>query len=61
MAGGLTPYDIKVIREEGEDTRRELERVRKELKDSNKILSDILVQLMLLVDQGKPRKRIGPM
>ena len=57
----LTAFDIKVIREEGEDTRRELEKVRSELRDSNKILSNILVQLMLLVDQGKPRPHLGPM
>ncbi len=58
---GLSSYDLEVIREEGEDTRKELEKIRKELKDSNRILLEMLTELKLLVDQGKPRKRLGPM
>ena len=49
----MDSYDLKVIREEGEDVRKNLDRIREEVRDSNKTLNSILIQLMLINDNLK--------
>lgn len=44
----MDEYDLKVIREEGEDTRKEIEKVRTELKETNRYLQNILIELIKL-------------
>ena len=41
----LDSQDIKVIREEGEDIRRKLDDIYNELKETNKLLRDILSEV----------------
>ena len=42
----MDEYDIKVIREEGEDTRKELEKLREEVRETNRLLRDILTEII---------------
>lgn len=42
----MDEYDIKVVRQEGEDTRHILELLRKDLKETNRFLQNILIELM---------------
>ena len=44
----MDDYDLKVIREEGEDTRKKLDEIRNELKNTNHYLQNILIELMKL-------------
>jgi len=42
----MDEYDIKVIREEGENTRKELERLHNEVREINILLHSILNELI---------------
>ena len=50
----LDKYDMKMIREEGEDTRQKLDQVIEGIKESNRILTNIYIELIKLNAQEKP-------
>ena len=45
---GLTLYDLTVIRDEGNDTRREIKKIQETLKETNDILMSIIKELVKL-------------
>jgi len=50
---GLSSYDVKVIRQEGDDTRKQIKVLQADIRTSNNILSAILTQLNILNERMK--------
>jgi len=57
---GLKPYDIEVIRQEGEDTRAKIELLRSDVKDIRDLLRSILTELIKINVNTTKRPMIGP-
>jgi len=57
---GLNQYDIKVIRQEGEDTRAKIELLREDIRETRDLLRSILTELIKINVNTTKRPHIGP-